>query len=59
MSEKSKVWTLTPEEDSETGDMILTFPPDLLESAGWQTGDTLVWSVREDGSVYLSKKINS
>ena len=47
-------WTITLEEDGE--DLILPFPPDLLEETGWKEGDTLVWTVRDDGSIILSKK---
>ena len=49
-------WTLTVEEDPETGDSILQFPPDLLEQAGWKEGDTLEWTDRGDGSWSLEKK---
>ncbi len=49
-------WTLTVEEDPETGDAILQFPPDLLEKAGWQEGDTLEWKDLGDGSWSLTKK---
>jgi len=49
-------WTLTVEEDPETGDAILQFPPDLLEQAGWKEGDTLEWKDRGDGSWLLEKK---
>jgi hypothetical protein len=49
-------WTLTVEEDPETGDAILQFPPDLLEAAGWKEGDTLEWKDRGDGSWLLEKK---
>lgn len=51
-----KSWTLTIEEDPETGDGILTFPPDLLEEANWKEGDTLEWIDRGDGSWQLQKK---
>lgn len=51
-----KKWTLTVEEDLETGDAILTFPPDLLQEAGWKEGDTLTWKDNADGSWSLSKK---
>jgi bifunctional DNA-binding transcriptional regulator/antitoxin component of YhaV-PrlF toxin-antitoxin module len=47
-------WTVTLEEDGE--DLILPFPPDLLEQTGWKEGDTLLWDVKEDGSIILSKK---
>jgi hypothetical protein len=50
------IWSLTVEEDPETGDSILTFPPELLEQAGWKEGDTLVWIDRGDGSWLLEKK---
>jgi antitoxin component of MazEF toxin-antitoxin module len=56
MNEDSKTWLITPEEDPKTGEVIITFPPDLLEQVGWHEGDTLNWSVRDDGSVYLTKK---
>ena len=49
-------WTLTVEEDPETGDAILQFPPDLLEQAGWKEGDTLEWKDWGDGSWSLEKK---
>jgi len=49
-------WTLNVEEDPETGDAILTFPPDMLEKAGWKEGDTLEWIDRKDGSWELKKK---
>lgn len=52
-------WTLNVEEDPETGDCILTFPPDLLETAGWKEGDELRWSDNGDGSWSLSKIDNN
>jgi len=54
--QNSNSWTLTVEEDLETGDAILQFPPDLLEQAGWKEGDTLEWTDRGDGSWSLEKK---
>ena len=48
-------WTLTVEEDPETGDGIITFPPDLLETAGWKEGDTLKWIDLNNGSWQLEK----
>ena len=52
----SNSWTLTVEEDPETGDAILQFPPDLMEKTGWKEGDTLEWRDRGDGSWLLEKK---
>ena len=49
-------WTLTVEEDPETGDGILTFPEDFLEQTGWREGDVLEWTDLGDGSWQLAKK---
>lgn len=49
-----KSWTIMLEEDGE--DLILPFPPDLLEEVDWREGDVLLWSMKEDGTVILSKK---
>ena len=51
-----KSWTLNLEEaDDGSGDAILTFPPDLLEQAGWKEGDTIKWVDQKDGSWQLKK----
>lgn len=49
-------WTVAVEEDPETGDAILPFPPDLLANLGWKEGDTLEWHDNGDGSWTLEKK---
>jgi hypothetical protein len=49
-------WVLEVQEDPETGDCILEFPPELLETAGWKEGDTLVWEEMGNGAWSLSKK---
>jgi hypothetical protein len=51
-------WTITVEEDPETGDAILPLPPDLLELQGWKEGDTLIWNDEGNGSWSLTKKEN-
>ena len=48
--------TVTLEEDPETGELIMPFPEGMMEELGWQIGDTLVWTVRDDGSLILNKK---
>ena len=53
-----KSWTLTVEEDTATEDCIITFPPDLLEAAGWKEGDTIEWTDLGNGSWQLAKKIS-
>jgi hypothetical protein len=52
----NRSWTLTVEEDPETGDAILQFPNDFLETAGWKEGDTIEWKDQGDGSWLLEKK---
>lgn len=49
-------WTAHLEEDPETGDLLLPFPPEALEKLGWVEGDTLTWTVKTSGSIILSKK---
>lgn len=51
-----KTWTITLEQDPDTGELILPFPADLLEEAGWAEGDTLKWIERGDGSWSLEKQ---
>ena len=56
---KLKSWTLNVEEtDDGSGDARLTFPPELLEQAGWKEGDTLKWIDQKDGS-WLLKKVDA
>lgn len=49
-------WTLDVKQDPETGDQILEFPDDLMESAGWKEGDVLEWIDNKNGSWTLRKK---
>lgn len=50
-------WTIKVEETNDgSGDLVLPFPDDLLESAGWKEGDTLEWIDNKDGTWILKKK---
>lgn len=51
-----KVWTIDVKEDPESGDQILEFPDDLMESAGWKEGDVIEWIDNKDGSWTIRKK---
>lgn len=54
--ETSKLsWTITVEEDPETGELLLPLPADLLVMQGWIEGDTLEWNDNGDGSWSLTK----
>jgi len=48
-------WTITVEEDKETGDLVIPFPDDLLEAVGWKPGDKIYWNDNKDGTWTLSK----
>ena len=51
------MYTVTLEEDPDTGDLLLPFPDELLERMGWVEGDTLVWG-NSDVGIFLTKKEN-
>jgi hypothetical protein len=51
-------WTVTVEEDPETGELILPLPADLLTTQGWTDGDTLEWKEGENGEWFLSKVVS-
>ena len=50
-----KTWTVTLEEDPETGDLVLPFSDEMLAEVGWQEGDTIKWIDNKDGSWSLVK----
>lgn len=49
-----KQWVVNIEE-TENGEVILPFPPEMLTDLGWVEGDTLNWEDNGDGSWTLSK----
>ena len=51
-----KSWTLTIEQDPDTGDLVLPFTDDILEELGWKEGDVLDWVDNKDGSWSLVKQ---
>jgi bifunctional DNA-binding transcriptional regulator/antitoxin component of YhaV-PrlF toxin-antitoxin module len=48
-------WTLPVEADSD-GELLLTFPDELMEDLDWKVGDTIQWIMNDDGSCTLKKK---
>lgn len=44
------------EYDSDSDEYVLLFPDDVIESVGWQIGDTLEWTENGDGSFTITKK---
>lgn len=53
-----KTWTISLEEDPETGDLILPLNDDILAETGWKTGDSIDWIDNKDGS-WTMKKIET
>ena len=53
---QSNRWTVTLEEDADTGDLIMPIPQEVLDLQGWGEGDTLEWTDRGNGSWQLQKK---
>ena len=51
-----KQWIISLEEDPETGELILPLSDDILEDAGWKTGDVIEWIDNKDGSWTMRKK---
>lgn len=49
--------TLTVEEDKETGEMYLTFPPGFLEDLGWDIGTEVQWQ-QIDNNRWSIQKVN-
>ncbi len=52
----TKSWTLTIEQDPDTGDLVLPFTNEILAELGWKEGDVLDWVDNKDGSWSLVKK---
>lgn len=52
----NKTWTTTLEEDGRTGDLLLPFPPELLNQMGWAENDVLEWFDNHDGTFTIKKK---
>ena len=52
----AKSWTLTIEQDPDTGDLVLPFTDEILAELGWKEGDVLDWVDNQDGSWSFVKK---
>ena len=54
---ENKSWIITVETaDDGSGDLVLPLTDEIMESAGWKTGDTLIWTDLKNGSWSLKKK---
>ena len=56
---KPTSWVITLEAaDDGSGDLVLPLTDEIMESAGWQIGDTLVWIDNKDGTWSIKRKEN-
>ena len=42
-------WIVTVQENGETKDLFIEFPPDAIDQIGWDEGDTLIWEELDHG----------
>jgi len=47
---------LDVQEDKESGDYFIEFPPEAINQLGWKEGDMVLWDDNHDGSFTLTKK---
>jgi hypothetical protein len=53
---KPMTWTITLESaDDGSGDLVLPLTDEIMESAGWKTGDTLEWIDNKNGTWSIKK----
>ena len=56
---KPTSWIITVEEsDDGSGDLVLPLNDEIMESAGWKIGDTIIWIDNKDGTWSIKKKEN-
>lgn len=49
------IYTSTVQEDSNTKELMLELPPELLSEMNWTIDTQLVWVIDENNNVYLSE----
>ncbi len=49
-------WIVTVQENGETKDLFIEFPPDAIDQIGWDEGDTVIWEELDPGRWSLTKK---
>lgn len=44
--------------EDENGDLYIDLPDELMEEMGWDENTELVWTVADDGTIGLRKRID-
>lgn len=50
--------TKTIVKEDENGDLYIDLPDKLMEEMGWDENTELLWTVADDGTIGLRKKID-
>lgn len=53
--EISNKWSVSVEEDPETGEAMIQLPQELLDLQGWGEGTVIEWIAQDDGSYIIQK----
>jgi hypothetical protein len=54
-NDENVTFEVLTQEDTETGDLLLPIPQELLDKLGWAEGDVLEWKQTNDDAWLLSK----
>ena len=49
-------WTVTLEQDLDTGEAILPLPDDIISQLGWTEGTIIYWIDNKNGTFTLTDK---
>lgn len=53
---ESTSYEVIVQEDPETGELLIPFPPELMVKMGWQEGDEFDFSQDKDGHLIIIKR---
>lgn len=54
-AKKYNSYEVITQEDPETGDILVPFPPPLLKELGWKEGDEVDIQLNEQGKIVIRK----
>ena len=49
-------WIVEVQENGQTKELFIEFPPGCIDQVGWDIGDTLIWEELPSGGYSLTKK---
>lgn len=52
-------WIIEVKGHAGSDELYIELPPDALHQMGWDPGDIIVWTEKEDGSFMLTKKVDN